>query len=337
MSKKVIRLTESELMRYIQKIISEQSTSSPYRVGQVLQGERDLDNQMYTIKITRCGDGWVMAKIKGPGSYEQGGKQYPMNGNGEYELNSYTPGKLSGNSNMGEFTIIKSMNEQNSPDYYMDPEQNPERYAAADQPTNTTPKQIGEPIVPYEMKGPSAPTSSISPEDLAKSIAGIAKAQKGANFLNYIRKWGHTSKDTWDDATIGGYAPYTSPQLKAQAQKGGYFPFPNMASKRADDAKRGNNVQQRPTPQMTFRVNPNLSFDQNVYIIQQQIRRELTPKEKSQIDKSLIDAKTRSSLIPTPQQERLIVQLVRQKEQNLRRNLTQAETDEIKAGVMRQR
>lgn len=203
---------------------------------------------------------------------------------------------------------------------------------------NPQPKQTGEPIVPYEMKGPSAPSSSISPDDLAKSIAGIAKAQKGANFLNYIRKWGHTSKDTWDEATIGGYAPYRSPELKSTALKVGYFPFPSMADKRADDAKRGNNVQQRqrPTPQMTFRVNPNLSFDQNVYIIQQQIRRDLTPKEKSQIDKSLIDAKTRSTLIPTPQQERLIAQIAQQKEQNLRRNLTQAETDEIKAGVMRQ-
>lgn len=201
---------------------------------------------------------------------------------------------------------------------------------------DTKPTQTGEPIVPYEMKGPSAPTSSISPEDLAKSIAGIAKAQKGAKFLQYIKQWGHTSKDTWDDATIEGYAPYTSPQLKAKAKKEGYFPFPNMASKRADDAKRGNNVQQRPTPQIPFGVNPNLSFDQNVYIIQQAMRRELTPKEKSQIDKSLNDAKIRASLYPTPQQERLIVQLVQQKEQNLRRNLTQAETDEIKSAVMRQ-
>ena len=87
---------------------------------------------------------------------------------------------------------------------------------------------------------------------------------------------------------------------------------------------------------MTFRVNPNLSFDQNVYIIQKQIRRELTPKEKSQIDKQMTDAKTRSSLIPTPQQERLIAQTVQHKQQNLRRNLTQAETDEIKSAVMRQ-
>ena len=201
---------------------------------------------------------------------------------------------------------------------------------------DTKPTQTGEPIVPYEMKGPSAPTSSISPEDLAKSIAGIAKAQKGAKFLQYIKQWGHTSKDTWDDATIEGYAPYTSPQLKAKAKKEGYFPFPNMASKRADDAKRGNNVQQRPVPQQTLRVNPNLTFDQNVYVIQQQLRRDLTSKEKSQIDKAISDFKTQSSLGPTPQQSQQITQKVQQLQQQLRRNLTSSEIDYIKSTVMNQ-
>jgi hypothetical protein len=201
---------------------------------------------------------------------------------------------------------------------------------------DTKPTQTGEPIVPYEMKGPSAPTSSISPEDLAKSIAGIAKAQKGAKFLQYIKQWGHISKDTWDDATIEGYAPYTSPQLKAKAKKEGYFPFPNMALKRADDAKRGNNVQQRPVPQQTLRVNPNLSFDQNVYVIQQQLRRDLTPKEKSQIDKAISDFKTRSSLYPSPQQNQQIAQIVQQKKQTLGRNLTNSEIDQIKSAVLNQ-
>jgi len=204
---------------------------------------------------------------------------------------------------------------------------------------DTKSTQTGEPIVPYEMKGPSVPTSSISPEDLAKSIAGIAKAQKGAKFLQYIKQWGHTSKDTWDDATIEGYAPYTSPQLKAKAKKEGYFPFPNMASKRADDAKRNGNrppMRRTPPPQPTFRINPNLSFDQNVYLIQQQIRRDLTPKEKSQIDRSMHDAEIRASLYPTPQQDRLIAQRVQQLQQQLRRNVTQIEVDRIKSEVMNQ-
>jgi len=115
--RKVVRLTESELKQYIQKIISEQSTPSPYKVGQVLQGKRSVDGQMYTIKIINIGDGYVVAKIKGSGTYLQGGEQTPINGVGQYELYSRTPGELSGNDNMGVFTIIKSTNEQIYPDY----------------------------------------------------------------------------------------------------------------------------------------------------------------------------------------------------------------------------
>ena len=115
--RKVVRLTESELKQYIQKIISEQSTPSPYKVGQVLQGKRSVDGQMYTIKIINIGDGYVVAKIKGSGTYLQGGEQTPINGVGQYELYSRTPGELSGNDNMGKFTIVKSTNEQIYPDY----------------------------------------------------------------------------------------------------------------------------------------------------------------------------------------------------------------------------
>jgi hypothetical protein len=190
--------------------------------------------------------------------------------------------------------IRKVVSEQNSPDYFMDPQQNPERYAAVDQPVNTTPKQTGEPIVPYEKTGPSVPTSSISPEQLAKSIVGIAKAQKGANFLNYIKTYGHTSKESWDEANAGGYAPYTSPQLKAKAQKERYFPYTNMVEKMAADKKNGVKAPQRPT--LKFNPNPNLSFDENVYKTERYIGRPLTPNEKAQIDKAIIDAKSRASL-----------------------------------------
>ena len=104
---------------------------------------------------------------------------------------------------------------------------------------DNTPKQTGEPIIPYEKKGSSVPTSYISPEDLAKSIAGIVKAQEGAKMLQYIKQWGHTSKESWDACMKGGYYPYTSPELQKQAKNGRYFPFPNMASKMADDKRRG--------------------------------------------------------------------------------------------------
>jgi hypothetical protein len=107
MSKRVIRLTESELKQYIRKIVLEQSTPSTYRVGQVLQGKRSVDGQMYTIKIIQTGDGFVVAKIKGPGSYHENGQENPIDGTGTYELQSRMPGELSGNDFMGVFTIVK--------------------------------------------------------------------------------------------------------------------------------------------------------------------------------------------------------------------------------------
>jgi len=110
MSKKIIRLTESDLKKYIQKIISEQQSQvavSQYKIGQVLQGKRSVDGQMYTIKIINIGDGYVVTKIKGPGSYHENGQENPIDGTGTYELYSRNPGELSGNNSMGIFTIIK--------------------------------------------------------------------------------------------------------------------------------------------------------------------------------------------------------------------------------------
>ena len=111
----------------------------------------------------------------------------------------------------------------------------------------------------------------------------------------------------------------------------------NSIVKNSNAIRNNNRPQMRtPPPQQTFRINPTLSFDQNVYIIQQQIRRDLTHKEKSQIDKAITDFKTRSSLQPTPQQSQLIAQRVQQSQQNLRRNLTPSEIDYIKSTVMNQ-
>jgi len=86
--------------------MTEQKTNQTYKVGQVLKGMRDKDNQTYEIRITQLvNDGsHIVAKIKGPGSYE--GKaldgQY-----GSYELNTNVPGELSGNMEMGTFKIVK--------------------------------------------------------------------------------------------------------------------------------------------------------------------------------------------------------------------------------------
>jgi hypothetical protein len=217
MSKKVIRLTESELKRYIQKIISEQSTP----------------------ELT---------------DYEK---------SGQFETDRF-------NKIFGGGAELKS-------------------------------KQTGEPTVPFEKTGPSVPTSTISSDVLAGKIADIEKMKKSANFLQYIKTYGHTSKESWDAAMSGGYAPYVSPQLKAQAQKERYFPYTNMAEKIAADKKNGVKAPQRPT--LKFNPNPNLSFEENVKKTEQYIRRPLTPNEKTQI--SMAYRKSQESLnqrqSPSPQ------------------------------------
>jgi len=112
--RKVVRLTESELKTYIQKIISEQSTPSPYKVGQVIKAKRDVDGQTYTIKVVKLVPGGyeIAAMIDGRGDYEG----HPLKG-GPYSLNITQPGVLGGNTKMGTFTPIDSMNEQIYPDY----------------------------------------------------------------------------------------------------------------------------------------------------------------------------------------------------------------------------
>ena len=80
----------------------EYDIKSPFKVGQVLTNIiRSIDKKPYTIKITQVGNGFVVAKIKGPGTYE--GKA--IDGTGTYELNTNTPKKLMGNNELGNFMI----------------------------------------------------------------------------------------------------------------------------------------------------------------------------------------------------------------------------------------
>ena len=171
--KKVIRLTESDLVRLIKKVITEQATdqpnnvkgfqdwldkkyptwlkggklnrgrgygtfgpntklawskykteyqnnpnitqgtdsiggkyniSSPFKVGQTFKGIRDIDNQTYTLTVTRVGQNWITAKIDGPESGTYEGR--PLKGS-EPELSTNVPGEVSGNMKMGTFKIVK--------------------------------------------------------------------------------------------------------------------------------------------------------------------------------------------------------------------------------------
>jgi len=103
--KKIIRLTENDLSRIIKRVIQEQTAPSQYKVGQILNMKRSTDGEFYTIKIREVGDGYVMADIKGQGSYDSEGqyKGNPLQRTSPYKLSSVKPGELSGDSEMGTF------------------------------------------------------------------------------------------------------------------------------------------------------------------------------------------------------------------------------------------
>ena len=102
--KKVIRLTESELIRIVKKVIAEQNSNQSYKVGQILNATRSTDGKQYQIKVIQLTNdgGSVVVKITGPGTYQ--GKK--LDGvSGSWELNTNIPSELSGNSEMGTFKI----------------------------------------------------------------------------------------------------------------------------------------------------------------------------------------------------------------------------------------
>jgi hypothetical protein len=99
--KKIIRLTESELVKMVKKIINEQPSEPKYKVGQTFNVLRDKDNQRYTITLMKVGSNWVSGKVVGPGKY--GGND--LRNGIELELN-LEPDGFSGNMELGKFKII---------------------------------------------------------------------------------------------------------------------------------------------------------------------------------------------------------------------------------------
>ncbi len=77
--------------------------TSPFKVGQTFKGKRSIDGQIYTITVAQVGQGYIAGKIVGPGTYNE----QPLNGKEAWELNTNTPGVVSGNNEMGTFTIVK--------------------------------------------------------------------------------------------------------------------------------------------------------------------------------------------------------------------------------------
>lgn len=131
--KKIIRLTENDLARIIRRVINEgnddylveQSTpqkQAPLNIKSTYEAIRSTDNQKYQITInsiyTDSDDGYngYTALIVGPGSYEgeeltsqNAARSLASDANGGYDLSGFETNKISGNSEMGEFTIIRKI------------------------------------------------------------------------------------------------------------------------------------------------------------------------------------------------------------------------------------
>lgn len=100
--KKVIRLTESELTSLIKRVIQEQHQPSNFEEGQVVKAKRDIDNNVYTIKIITATNAYLYGTVTGPGTYQGKSLKNGMN----LELYSDKSGELKGNNELGKFTVI---------------------------------------------------------------------------------------------------------------------------------------------------------------------------------------------------------------------------------------
>jgi len=93
-----------EILTTIQEQSEGQShQSSNFSSGQVVKAKRDKDGQVYTIQIVKSEPKFILGTITGPGTYQG---QSLKNGT-QVELYSYSPGKLSGNMELGNFTVVK--------------------------------------------------------------------------------------------------------------------------------------------------------------------------------------------------------------------------------------
>jgi hypothetical protein len=88
-----------------QRLLKEQ-----FQVGQQFTAIRSIDNKLYTLKIERTDPNgrYVGAYINGSGNY--GGKK--LDGTVSYELSLSQDGSLTGNMEMGSFTIQKNQTTQ---------------------------------------------------------------------------------------------------------------------------------------------------------------------------------------------------------------------------------
>jgi hypothetical protein len=106
MNKKLAKLQNiiEANQRLNKTLLNEQHQPKNFSVGQVVNTKRDVDGQMYTIKITAAEPNFMVGTITGPGTYSGASLK---NGQSGLELYSDAPGVLSGNSQLGKFTVVK--------------------------------------------------------------------------------------------------------------------------------------------------------------------------------------------------------------------------------------
>lgn len=84
-------------------LVNEQHQPKNFSVGQVVNAKRSVDGQMYTIKITTAQPNYMVGTVAGPGMY----KGESLKNGKPFELYSDSPGMLSGNTELGKFTVTR--------------------------------------------------------------------------------------------------------------------------------------------------------------------------------------------------------------------------------------
>jgi hypothetical protein len=100
-------------IRNINILLEQRLLAEQFQVNQQFTAMRSIDNKLYTLKIERVDPNgrYVGAYINGPGNY--GGKK--LDGTVSYELSLSQDGSLTGNMEMGKFTIQKNQPVQQQP------------------------------------------------------------------------------------------------------------------------------------------------------------------------------------------------------------------------------
>jgi hypothetical protein len=99
------RLAKLQNIMEANQRLNEQNTHQPdnFSAGQTVKAKRDIDGQVYIIKIVKTDPRYMYGTVTGPGTY----KNEPLKNGTNFELYSTQPGQIQGNSDLGKFTVIR--------------------------------------------------------------------------------------------------------------------------------------------------------------------------------------------------------------------------------------